>query len=546
MAMIAGYVSSEARAQVFEITGGQSSLYQASGGSISMQAQGYDATIGAGMIDGHFGYGAKAERAIGQDLYSAGDEQIDILLPTDVFDPSHYLFGRGFGFKATREGLDLFAFGGTSSTLYESPIFEGAGFGTGMGFLSVRREITPKWKIWSDTVFSSKMTQITAAQWEPVHKFRLAAAAGVGANQPYEAASVNLSRRWVDLLGSYVSAGPNFRRVVVSSPVQAEPNKGNLLITAKPTRFLTLSGGTQSYLVPNLTTGQNESSSVRSGSASLQVAGAVLSGTAYDSSALGQTNHAAAFTASREATHWLKIMSDYMVSKPTDFKGSSSFFTTVTETLNQRLSVNESISNSNGQTSLLYGGSLLTNLVTISANYETFYVPVNTASPFQESLMLDASLHLFGRASLHGATFVGPTGKLLYTATADGIAVHGQSSLPGEDQPALGNSVLRVQVVDPENRPVEGAALLVDARPVFTDQAGAFALRERKPRQHTLKVLVDQFLDGGRWEVRSMPTSIWSSARENDAAALVVVHRIPVPASPGGPTAVGQQAPGRN
>ena len=539
IAIAACYGSCQARAQVFEVSGGDSSLYQAGGGSVAFHAPSYNATLGAGMIGGHFTYGAKVEKEIGSAVYSAGDEQIDFLLPTDVFDPSHYLYARGFGMKTSRDGFDLFTFGGTISTLYETPMFEGAGFGSGVGFLSLRKELSPRWKLWSDTVFSDKMTEIAAAQWEPSHHLVFAAAGGVGANQPYAAASVNLSRPWVDVLGSYVSAGSNFRRVVVSSPVQAEPDKGNLLVTVKPARFLTLSGGTQSYLVPNPSTNQTESSSVRSGSASLQVAGGVLSGTVYDSSALGQTSRAGAFTASRQVTHWVRIMSNYMVSRPEGFRGTSSFFTTVTETLNQRIGVNQSVSTSNGQTSLLYGGSLLTNLLTISANYETFYVPEHITSPFQESLMLDVSVHLFGRATLHGATFVGPTGNTLYTATANGVAVHGQSALPGDSQPSIGNSVLRVQVVDPQDRPVEGAALMIDARQVFTNEEGSFAMREGRPRQHTLKVLTDQFLDGGHWQVRSMPSFVRSS-RDDGSGAVIVVSRIPVPSASEGLTQVAE------
>lgn len=532
-ALLACLALSQARAQVFEISGGNSSLYEAGGGSISMHAPGYDATIGAGMIGGHFSYGAKMEKAIGPDVYSAGDEQIDFLLPTDVFDPSHYMFGRGLGYKANRQSLNVFAFGGTSSTLYETPIFEGAGFGTGMGFLSIRKTVSPAWKFWSDTVFSGKMSQIAAAQWQPARKFQLAASGGIGANQPYGAASINLSRRYLDVLGSYVSAGSNFRRVVVSSPIQAEPDKGNLLLTLKPTSFLTISGGTQNFLVPTLTSSQtvgpNIGSSVRNAAVNLQVAKASLSGNIYSSSALGESDNAAAFSASRDVTHWVRLMSSYMVSKPKGSAGANSFFSTITENLNQHISVNQSINNSNGQTSFLYGGSLLTNFVTFSANYETFYVPVRTANPFQQSLMLDVSLHLFGRASLHASNFVGPTGAMMYTATADAIAIHGQDNEePAANQFAsIGDSVLRVQVVDAQNRPVEGAALVVDAKPVFTDQDGTFSLRERKPRQHTLHVLTDQFLDGGKWQVESMPQTVRSSIGESDAPAVVVVRRIP-------------------
>lgn len=534
---------SAARAQVFELSGGNSSLYQAGGGSLSIHGVGTETTIGAGMIDGHFGYGAKMQKQIGKSVYSMGDEQIDFLLPTDVFDPSHYLFARGLGYQTKREGLDIFAFGGTSSTMYETPMFEGSNFGTGMGFFSLRKVINPKWTIWSDTVASGKMSEIAAAQWEPARKFELSASGGVGANQPYGAASINLSRPWLDVMGSYISAGQNFRRVVVSSPIQAEPYKGNLLVTVKPTSFLSLSGGTQSFLVPSQQTNENVSSSVRTASASLSFEGAALSGSLYNSSALGETNNAAAFTASRDVTHWVRVMSNYMVSKPKGNTGTSTLFTTITESLNQHFSVNESIDNSNGQTSILYGGSLLTNFIAFSANYENFYVPVNTSSPFQESLMLDVSLHLFGRATLHGATFVGPTGKTLYTATVDAIAVHGQSSAPNGEQFAIGDSVLRVQVVDPDNKPVEGAALMIDGKEVFTDDTGVFTMREHRPREHTLKVLTLLFLDGGHWEVVSAPTIIRSSRQEDDPGAVIMVRRIPVPAGSG--TAIGPMAGGQ-
>ena len=532
-----------AHAQVFEVSGGNSSLYQAGGGSISIHAVHSDVTLGAGMMDGHFGYGATMEKQVGHSVYSAGDEQIDFLLPTDVFDPSHYLYARGLGYRTHSQGMDLYAFAGASSSMMESPIFQGGTFGQGMGFFSLRKQLSPAWTIWSDTVASGKLTEIAAAQWEPAKKFALAASGGSGAGQPYAAGSLNLSRSWIDVLGSYVSAGQNFRRVVVSSPIQAEPYKGNLLVTLKPTQFLSLSGGTQNFLVPDQQTNQNESSSVRSASANLSLAGFSLGGNLYNSSALGETTNAAAFTATRDVTHWVRVMSNYMVSKPKGDTGNSTLFTTITENLNQHFSVNESIDNSDGQTSILYGGSLLTNFVSVTASYQNFYVPVDTTSPFQESLMLDVSLHLFGRATVHAATFVGPTGHTLYTATVDAVGARGESGSPQGEEVMIGDSVLRVLVVDTDNRPVGGAALMIDGKEVFTDDTGVFIMREHRPRQHTLKVLTLLFLDGGTWKVVSAPATIRSSRREDDPGAMIVVRHLPNPAPQG--SQIGSNADGK-
>jgi hypothetical protein len=518
----------QARAQVFELSGGDSSLYQASGGSVSMHGPSYNATLGAGFITGHFVYGAKVEKEIGKSLYTAGDDQIQLSFPTDIFNPSHYLYARGLGMKTQRGGFDILAFAGTISTIYQTPIFEGGGFGGGMGYLSLQKNIAPKWKFISDTLISSKMTQIASVQWSPARRMEFALSGGVGANSPYAAASMNFSRKWADFMGSYVLASPNFRRVVVTSPIQAETDKGNFLLTIRPTRFFGLSGGAQSYIVPNPTTGVEEASSVRDASANLHLAGVALSGTIYDSSFEGKTNRAAAFTANREFTRWFRVMSNYMVSKPKGSPQSTSFFTTVTETFNSRFSVNQSISTSNGQTSILYGGSLLTNICTISANYENFYVPTRPSDPFQQSLILDVSLHLFGRINLHGATFVGPTGKLLYTATANGIASREPVANQAYRQPSIGNSIVHILVADVDHHPVEGAALLVDARPVFTNTEGTVVIRENKPHQHTITVVTDQFLDGGLWEVVSMPHTILSTTRDDDPGAVIVVRRIPI------------------
>jgi len=527
-----------ARAQVYELSGGNSSLYEAGGGTLAVHGPSYNASIGAGVIGGHFAYGAKMEKAVGKNVYSAGDEQIDFLLPTDVFDPSHYLFARGLGMKTKRDGFDIAAFAGTASKLYETPLFEGAGFGDGMGFLSLHKAISPKWKFASETIVASRMTEIASLEWEPIRKCLMAISGGTGANEPYAAASLNVSRKWFDVVGSYVYAGPDFKRVTVTSPMQAEPDKGNFLATFKPSSFLSISGGAQNYLVPidntnpvgNLAS-PTQSSSVRNAGVNLLAGKAMFNGSVYSSTVLGQTSHAAAFTAAREINRWLRVSSNYMVAKPKDAAASSGSLTTFTETLNQHIGVNESISASNGQTSFLYGGTLLTNFISISASYETFYVPLHPSNPFQQSLMLDVGIHLFGRVKLHGATFVGPTGHLLYTSTVNLVESREQGGGVEYQHPLLGNSILRALVVDALGQPVEGAALMVDSKPVFTNADGIFELTEKKAKAHTVEVLTDKFLYGGQWQVDSKPQAIWSSIRSDEPTARIVVRRIPLAAS---------------
>ena len=81
------------------------------------------------------------------------------------------------------------------------------------------------------------------------------------------------------------------------------------------------------------------------------------------------------------------------------------------------------------------------------------------------------------------------------------------------------------QVVDSTNTPVEGAALMIDQKPIYTDSSGRFFLRERKPQLHKLTVLTDQFLADGEWEVVHAPTSIRSTDNESEPDIIIIVRR---------------------
>jgi len=52
------------RAQVIELSGGASSLYQSQGGTVRMHMRGYSGTLGAGMINGKFYTGAQVAKKL--------------------------------------------------------------------------------------------------------------------------------------------------------------------------------------------------------------------------------------------------------------------------------------------------------------------------------------------------------------------------------------------------------------------------------------------------------------------------------------------------
>ena len=279
--------------------------------------------------------------------------------------------------------------------------------------------------------------------------------------------------------------------------------------------------------------GRTAASSASQIGASLAFGTAYISGSLYESKYQGLVDHAGTVSVQRPVTRRVHVISSWMASRPKESTAINSLLTTLSENLSPRFSLNQSVSVSKGTTNCLYGGSIESDAISLSASYESFYVPTLPQKPFENALLLDINVHLFGRARVHAQTFVGPTGRLLYTTDAYAVASRDAPDHSSVAQPrSLGNSELRGQVVDESAIPVEGAALMIDQNQIYTDSEGRFFLREHKPQAHKLTVSVDQFLGGGDWSVVAAPSVIRSSDNDTDAETLVIVRRI-VRTSPG-------------
>lgn len=528
---LAAAVVTELPAQVFQLSGGASDLYEAQGGMITARGASYDASISAGVIAGRFVGGANLTKTLGKQTYVLGDDYIRFQLPTDIFDTSHYLIAVGGGVQGKFLGTDLFAFGGATSADFNSPLFEGVRAEDPAGILFLKRQLLERLSLSTKMVFSNRTTAIQSLEWQPADKVTVAVSGGVGANQPYSAASLSLQRTFIDVKAAYIEAGNQFHRVAISAPLMSEPDRENVLVTLKPTHFFTLSGGRQNYLTPLGNTQTNVRSTVNQASSGLEVKGIGLSGSIFHSTYLANSNTATAFTADRSLFSRLHATASYLESRPNDAAKTRAFVANLNEVLTPRLSVSQVINRSQGQTTVSFGGAFLSNIASVSAEYQTYYVPERNASPFEQALIVDVQMHLFRGITLHGATFVDPEGKLRYTADAQAMAARqgGLGVADGQEtlaHAAIGTSLLRGSVVDGNGRPVAGAALLIDKLLVYTDEEGIFFVRERKPHQHELKVLTDQFLDGGSWEVVSAPGAVRSAEEGTLPDTTIVVQRL--------------------
>lgn len=521
---------SELHAQVFEVNGGASSLYDAQGATITARGPSFDASLGAGLVDGKLVGGANLTKKVGNSTYVAGSDYIHFSLPTDVFDSSAYLVALGAGVTTKLAKTDVFAFAGATSSDFNSPFVDGVRAESPSGILFLRRRIASQLQLESNMVFSSQLTAIQSVRWQPADKTHLAVSAGVGANQPYAAGSFDFLRPWIDVKAAYIDAGSQFRRVAVAAPLFSEPDRENAVVTVHPMKYFSVSGGRQNFLSPVSNSNATVRATVNSLAGNVLVEGASFSASFYHSSYLGNWNNATAYTAARSFFSRVQTTASYLESRPNDAAKSRAFLANITETITPRLDVTQLVTRSQGQTSVSFGGGFLSNVASISAEYQTYYVPERNNAPFEQALILDLQLHVIHGLTLHGATFVAPDGSLRYTADEQTLfvrqgfpgAANGEPTLA---QGAIGASVVRGTVVDAEGRPVAGAAIMIDKLLVYTNDDGTFFVRERKPRTHVLKVELAQFLDGGPWQVVSAPAEIHSSGDADAPGIRIVVQR---------------------
>jgi hypothetical protein len=127
---------------------------------------------------------------------------------------------------------------------------------------------------------------------------------------------------------------------------------------------------------------------------------------------------------------------------------------------------------------------------------------------------------------VNGDPFRSPDGKLRYTASLSTLLTpHLHLAGDGEKRaPKFGDYVVRGQVRSERGSPIEGAAILLDDRTVFTNEAGEFLLRLNKPRQMALTVLPEEFLTPLHFTVVSAPSTVTAASEESATDVLIVLR----------------------
>ncbi len=514
-----------ASAQAFQVEGGSSSLFQASGGSVDIHAPNYDGWMGMGTLDGQVRLGAFLSTQWQGYSFGAGDHTIPFQFPTDIFDNSHYFLGRGASVTATEGRLKVFAFAGAASTGFISPFFRGASPQDGVGALFFDMKLTPKLRAFSRNIFSNRQTLISGLEWQPWTWARTGLSAGMGANQGYLASSLAADRQWISLKAEYIFAGDQFRRIVVQTPLNSETDRENILVTLHPKPFLDLSAGRFNFLQPVSATSGTIRATLDQYIASARGMKFTLTGSLFQSQALGINSHGTSFSLGRDFAHRVQATSYVFNSRSGNAPSTTSLANMLREVISPRLNLLQVVNTTNGQTSVSYGGEFLSNPVAFGVDYQTVYSPFRSGDPFHQVLLLHVRLQPFGSVQLNGATYVAPDGSVKYTTYGNTMVYHGDPGPGPMPNFRLPKYIVSGRVLDENGRPVAGVALRIGTDLVFSNSAGEFFLRKKRKRPCRVEVVPGEFLVPGGFVVVSSPTIVAPSAQGSDNPITITLHR---------------------
>ena len=526
-ALIAGCALA-ARAQAFVVTGGSSSTSNAHGGSVEFRTDRRVGRLDLGMF-GRPSLGFAVRQTYRGRLVTAGDQQMSLATPTDTAGASYYFQGRGVSVQRKQGPNQSLFFAGATSTGLHAPFLNVSRAENWTLAYLAERQLSPGTRWVSRNLLSHRQTSIQSIEWSG-EELQLAASAGLGANQPYAASTLTFDRQWIVLDAGYSRAGQAFRRVVASAPQMSETDRENIRVQLAPADNVRIVVSRNHYLAP-----QNSAmvgrATVNGFGFWTSIAGTQLHGSLFQSSTALSRSRAVALGTRRAVTRRIEASFDVLGAGRL-LSGNSTYVATVRETLNPCLTLSQVVTRSRGQTTVSYGGSLVSNLASVTAEYQTVFLPFAAAGPqqFKQVLVLGLHLQLPRAIQVRVDSSISPSGQVRYTSYATTYSYRAMSASPGASSSGgFFRYLVSGRVVDPDGNPLEGAAVEIGGELAFTNSQGTFDVRLRNNQTVPFAVALNEFVVPGRYEVVSAPDRVVPALDGAQKDYTIVVRRLPNP-----------------
>lgn len=518
-----------AAAQVFQLQGGGSSLFEGYGGVLSVWGNGYEGSLGIGYLDGiRLGWSARRLLA-GRDTLRLGNDALPFHLETDVFGGGSAILAQGASLQRRRGRTTLQAFGGASANAVAAPYFASNTPSRAMAYVRAQYDVRRNLSVMGHAVATNRQTVLGSVRWAPALGVTTGATAGIGSDAPYAAASLDARTSRLDVRAVYAAMGNGFRRASAPMPLQSELERENILLTWRALPALTLSAGRQHFRQDSAFRGLPQRAELNQVSANATLFGTTVSSGWYFSRAGGMRNLSSSLSARRDLSP--RMQGEFYLLRVLEPEPSR--ITTpvllLRESITPKLSLLQVITRERGRTSVSFGGTVNTGLTSVSLDYQVAHSPYLTTNPFVQSIGLNARVQV-GSYALTLGSFVTPDGKVHYSAQGSTFFYRGLTNLAG---PLAGNAGGRVdrfvitgRVVDEAGAPVEGAAVEIGSEVLYTDSRGRFFHRRPVTKALPVRVVLDDFLAAGKFEVVQAPRMATPTRDERASALTIVVRRV--------------------
>jgi hypothetical protein len=513
-------------AQVFQVQGGGSSLFAGYGGLVNIWGNGYEASLGIGYLDG-LKVGASARRLLGgRDTLRVGNDLLPFLLDTDVFGTGGTIFAQGAALQRRRGRTQLWAFAGASATSLSGSLFTAQRPGRALAYVRTRYDVSRTVALSAHAVATDRQTLLGSVAWEPTLGAQASATLGVGNNSPYGALAYERSSPRLDVKATLAGIGREFRRASAPMPMQSELERENVMVTWKPRDGWSLGVGRQHFRQDSVFEGIAPRATLNQITGSARVFGTSLTGGWLVSESGPNENVSSYLSLRDDLTDWLQS-EFYLLNvwQPTALRTTTPVLL-LRERLSSQLSLVQVGSRDQGRTALSFGGTVSSGLSSLSLEYQVAHSPYLTANPFVQTWGVNARLHLIGM-TLSLGSFITPNGRVHYSGQGSTFLYRGMNGTRaggGQAIPRFDRYIVTGRVVDEDGEPVEGASLEVGSERVYTNSRGEFFLRHRAPKALALRIVLDDFLLPGEFEVREAPAEV-IPAREASARAVTIVLR---------------------
>jgi hypothetical protein len=535
-------------AQVFRLTGGASSGFQAQGAGLEVRGKNYEAWSGAGFTDGHIIFGSFLKTRFRGYTVKLGDDDVPMTLPIDIFGTQSTLHTNGLSVEKRVGRTAIHAFAGQMGTSFISPMFRAASSsGPATVILFTDTLATPHLHLFSRNIFSTAQTSISGFVWkangsvscgtgthlsllrtlacELDDGYTLSFAAGVGSGHLYSSEALSVAREHLDLNLAYVYADDAFQRSLAGTPLQSELDRENITGAVRLSQNTSVAFGHQNYLIPQ--PGQPTlHAQVDRLSGSWKLDGTAMGAALFRSEMLSRTTRGASLWASQTLGPF-DARINYLVSQADTNPSVQSISLTTQEKLTPRISALQVTTFSAGKTSVAFGGSVLTNLLTAGVNYQTLYVPFRPDHPFTQALSVTVNLSFRGNLHLSTATSFTPQGKMIYTLAGSGsyYRLSGLEAAPQLQSFRLQHYVINGQVTTSDGAPIYGAAIRIGKEVLYSDRDGRFFARERKPGRYKVEIVFNEFIANGTYIIVSSPEDVEATKDDSVTGLAIVLAR---------------------